>query len=148
MAIMPSNSLLTTTSQGLMESPRVAPLVPPRSETQEQPSGVASLMDNSIVARASDRASAANPDLNLERYTQPTREMMQRAAEQIQGYLTDSGRDLNFRVDNQAGYYVTSVINPNNGELIRQIPSDELLRIARNIQQMPALQGMLVDRRA
>jgi flagellar protein FlaG len=74
--------------------------------------------------------------------------MMQRAAEQIQGYLTDSGRDLNFRVDNQAGYYVTSVINPNNGELIRQIPSDELLRIARNIQQMPALQGMLVDRRA
>ena len=79
---------------------------------------------------------------------QPTREVMQRAADQIRGYLADSGRDLNVFVDDSAGYYVTTVVNPNSGEVVRQIPADETLRIARNVQEMPGLQGLFVNRRA
>ena len=51
-------------------------------------------------------------------------------------------------VDEAAGRYVTTVLNPNNGEVVRQIPADETLRIARNVQGMPGLQGLFVDRRA
>ena len=150
----PSTMAPSTMAPGRVEGNGMVPLGAPREQDQadqqvaQQISELTPAFDPAVVTRAAEQARAAQPDLNLDRYTQPTREMMQRAAEQIQGYLSDSGRDLNFFVDDQAGYYVTKVINPNSGELVRQIPPDETLRIARSIQNMPALQGLLVNQRA
>jgi flagellar protein FlaG len=115
---------------------------------QERLSEAAPAVDPAVVSRAAELAAAAKPEVRLEEFTQPTREVIQRAADQIRGYLSDSGRDLNVFVDDQAGYYVTTVVNPSNGEVVRQIPSDETLRIARSVQEMPGLQGLFVDRRA
>lgn len=134
-------------SNSLIETVGVAPLVPPKQAT-DNVSEVAQAMDPAVVSRASELAAAARPEVRVEEFAQPTKEVMQRAADQIRGYLTESGRDLNVFVDESAGYYVTTVMNPNNGEVVRQIPADETLRIARNIQEMPGLQGLFVDRRA
>ncbi len=49
---------------------------------------------------------------------------------QIESYLSSSRRSLNFRVDEASGEPVITVINPENGEIIRQIPSEEALRMA------------------
>ncbi|HHQ14845.1 MAG TPA: flagellar protein FlaG [Chromatiales bacterium] len=49
---------------------------------------------------------------------------------QIESYLSSSRRSLNFRVDEASGEPVITVINPENGEVIRQIPSEEALRMA------------------
>jgi len=134
-------------SSNLIETAGVVPLVPPRMPI-DAVSEVAEAVDPAIVSKAAELAAAAQPEVRVEEFTQPTREVMQRAADQIQGYLTDSGRDLSVFVDESAGYYVTTVVNPNNGEVVRQIPADETLRIARNVQEMPGLQGLFVDRRA
>jgi flagellar protein FlaG len=134
-------------SSSVIETSGVVPLVPPRQPT-DAVSEVAQAVDPAVVSRAVELAAAAQPEVKLEQFSQPTREVMQRAADQIRGYLSDSGRDLNVFVDKSAGYYVTTVVNPNSGEVVRQIPADETLRIARNVQQMPGLQGLLVDRRA
>jgi len=134
-------------SSNLIETTGVVPLVPPRMPT-DAISEAAQAVDPAVVSRAAEAAAATRPDVPFEEFAQPTREVIERAAEQIRGYLSDSGRDLNVFVDDRAGYYVTTVVNPNSGEVVRQIPSDETLRIARNVQEMPGLQGLFVDRRA
>lgn len=134
-------------SSNLIETAGVVPLVPPKMPT-DTVSETAQAVDPAIVSKAAEVAAAAKPEVKLDQFTEPTREVMQRAADQIRGYLTDSGRDLNLFVDKAAGRYVTTVVNPNNGEVVRQIPADETLRIARNVQEMPGLQGLFVDRKA
>lgn len=97
------------------------------------------------AADAAVAAAKAKAEINVQQYAQATKEVMQVAAQQIQGYLKESGRNLNVFVDESTGYYVARVVNPETGEVVRSLPSDETLRIARNIDKM---RGMLVDQRA
>ena len=97
------------------------------------------------AASAAAEATKAKADVNVQQYAQVTKEVMAHAAEQIQGYLKESGRNLNVSVDESTGYYVARVVNPETGEVVRSLPSEETLRIARNIDQM---RGMLVNQRA
>ena len=91
------------------------------------------------------RSAKARAEVNMEQYARASKEVMQAAAQQIQGYLKDSGRNLNVTLDESTGKYVARVVNPETGEVVRSLPSEETLRIARNIDQM---RGMLVNQRA
>jgi flagellar protein FlaG len=55
------------------------------------------------------------------------------------------GRNINISVDGNTGYHVVTVTNPETGEVIRQMPSPELLKIA---QSLPNFGGLLLDRKA
>lgn len=69
---------------------------------------------------------------------------IEQVVRQIQDFLAETERSLQFRVDEGSGRTVISVYS-GSGELIRQIPSEELLEIAAKIQQ----QGFnLIDQRA
>jgi len=113
-----------------------------------QASDTTRVFDPSLVSRVAEAAEASSPQVPLAEVTQPSRETVANAAQQIQGFLQDAGRDLNVFVDDRAGYYVTTVMNPASGEVIRQIPPDETLRVARNVADLPALQGLFVNTRA
>jgi len=76
---------------------------------------------------------------------QPTREVVAKAAEQLQSFVKSMGRNLSFSVDQTTGYHVVRVVNPETNEVIRQLPSEELLRIAQN---MASLQNGLVSQKA
>lgn len=54
----------------------------------------------------------------------------QKAIEQIADFVNNSARGILFRVDNASGRTVVTVVNPNSGEVIRQMPSEEFLRLA------------------
>jgi len=97
------------------------------------------------TAEAVAAAAKAKAAVNVQQYAAATKEVMQAAAQQIQGYLRESGRNLNVSVDEVTGYYVARVVNPETGELVRSLPSEEALRIARTITVMS---GMLVNQRA
>jgi flagellar protein FlaG len=60
---------------------------------------------------------------------------VQAAAQQLQDYLASSGRTLQFQVDNATGITVVTVKDSETGDVIRQIPSEEVVRLARTIQQ-------------
>ena len=60
----------------------------------------------------------------------------------IESFLRRNERDLSFSFDSSTGFYVTKVMTESSGEVVRQVPSEEMLRIARNIDQM---RGRLVD---
>jgi flagellar protein FlaG len=76
---------------------------------------------------------------------QPTREVVAKAAADLQEFVSSMGRNLNFSVDETTGYNVVRVVNPDTGELIRQLPSEELLKISRDLQR---LNNVLVSQRA
>ncbi len=74
-----------------------------------------------------------------------SRESAQVLVKQISQQLEDSGRSLALSVDEVAGDIVTRVLNPNTGELVRSIPSEEMLRISRNLM---SIEGLLVNQSA
>jgi len=71
------------------------------------------------------------------------RETAQAVAQQLEAYLRRSGRDLSFRVDEAAGATVVTVRNSSTGEIIRQMPSEEALRLLRRLNEGSAT---LLDR--
>jgi len=64
---------------------------------------------------------------------------------QIDSFLRSIGRSINFRVDPGSGEMVVSVIDANTGEVIRQVPGEEALRLAQRIEDSLSA---LVDERA
>ena len=123
--------------------PKVVVQTPPKGGGVEQKKAPEIKVD--AAADAAVAASKVRAEVNMEQYSRATKEVMQAAAQQIQGYLKDSGRNLNVSVDESTGYYVARVVNPETGEVVRSLPSEETLRIARSIDQM---RGMLVNQRA
>jgi flagellar protein FlaG len=66
-----------------------------------------------------------------------TMEAMKSAAEQIESYLRSIGRALEFSIDEDTGRTVVTVRDSATGETIRQIPSEEALRLAHALGNKP-----------
>jgi len=82
---------------------------------------------------------------SVEQTSQPTRDVVAKAAEELQNFVRSMGRNLNFSIDETTGYHVVRVMNPDTGELIRQLPSEELLKISREFER---LNNALISQRA
>lgn len=63
-------------------------------------------------------------------------ETVKQAVSEIQKYLSENQRNLQFSTDEESGRLVVKVIATDTGELIRQLPSEEALRIARSLDDM------------
>lgn len=98
--------------------------------------------DSEIVAKV---ANTVIKPSGVNEAAQPTREVVEKAAQEIQQFVQKMGRNLNFSIDETTGYHVVRVVNPDTGELIRQLPSEELLKIARDFER---LNNVLVSQRA
>lgn len=62
----------------------------------------------------------------------------------LQRFLDDAtaGTQLKFRVDSDAGRVVVQVLDTQSGEVLRQIPREEALQLARNsLQQRDTAEG-------
>lgn len=55
------------------------------------------------------------------------RELSARIVKQLERFLKDSGRDVEYRVDADAGATVITVRRSDSGEVVRQFPSEEAL---------------------
>jgi flagellar protein FlaG len=58
---------------------------------------------------------------------------VQAAVKQIDSYLRSAGREVEFHVDEATGTTVVTVRETATGTVIRQIPNDEVLQLARHI---------------
>ncbi|MGD8339321.1 MAG: flagellar protein FlaG [Gammaproteobacteria bacterium] len=61
--------------------------------------------------------------------------------EQINHFMASNSRNLHFRFDDVTNQSVITVVNPSSGEVIRQIPSEEALRLAAMIKDMASANG-------
>lgn len=63
----------------------------------------------------------------------PSADEVRHAARQLETFMQSMNRYLEFRVDQDSGRTVITVKDKNTGETIRQIPSEEVMRLAQNL---------------
>jgi flagellar protein FlaG len=80
---------------------------------------------------------------------QPKLMQLQAAIEGVNRFLRDSQRQMVYQIDLKSGAEIVTIVNPATGEVIRQIPSTEVLSSAANLQQagLP-MAGLFIDERA
>lgn len=75
---------------------------------------------------------------------QPSGDLKQ-AVQDLNNYAQSLRRDLHFSIDEESGETVVKVMDHESGEVIRQIPSEELLAIAHSLK---SAQGLLLSAKA
>jgi len=68
---------------------------------------------------------------------------LDQAIKQLNDIMRDGGRNLNFAVDEVLGRPIIQVKNMDTGEVIRQIPSDAVIKFAHNLN---SLKGLLLNK--
>jgi flagellar protein FlaG len=71
----------------------------------------------------------------LQARNEATREQLDDAVSQLNDFVQNVQRDLQFEVDNDLGQTIVKVVDQSTKEVIRQIPDELALRLAENLQQ-------------
>ena len=71
--------------------------------------------------------------------TEGDHQRLQQAVERMNAKMVDGGRGLAFRVDPDLGRPVVTVTNKETGEVIRQIPNEVVIQMARSIEDAKGL---------
>ena len=79
---------------------------------------------NAGVAQATEQAAVKR---------EPTVVEVKQAARQLESFMESMNRYLEFRVDEDSGRTIVTVKDKSTGEVVRQIPSEEVLRLAHNL---------------
>lgn len=66
-------------------------------------------------------------------------EKVKSAVSEIEKFMTSTRRNLEFSMDEESGKIVVKVIASETGEVIRQLPSEEALRIANSLSDVNSL---------
>lgn len=66
----------------------------------------------------------------------PPAEIRSHSAAEVDAWLRTQQRSVSFQVDGETGLTIAHVYKNATGELVRQIPTEEIVRIARFLQQM------------
>ena len=92
-----------------------------------------------------DRTPPAKPELDS-RQQPPKPEQVQNAVKSLEQLVKNKApNSLAFSIDDNSGKTVVRVSDAKTGEMIRQIPSEEMLELARSLDKM---QGMLLKQEA
>ena len=70
------------------------------------------------------------------------REQLEKMAQQLQDFMGEMNRSLQFQVDEDSGRDVIKVVDKNSGELIKQYPSEEVLSLVAKLSETA---GFLID---
>jgi flagellar protein FlaG len=70
------------------------------------------------------------------------REQLEKLAEQLQDFMGEMNRSLQFVVDQDSGRDVIKVLDKNSGDVIKQYPSEEVLSLVSKLSENA---GLLID---
>ncbi len=65
-----------------------------------------------------------------------TLEQLEKVAQQLQDFVGEMNRGLEFSVDKDSGRDVIKVIDKNSGDLVKQYPSEEVLTLVAKLSEM------------
>ena len=75
----------------------------------------------------------------VEPAVETSRETLEAAVSDMQNFVQSVQRDINFNVDDSSGRVVINVTEAASGDVIRQIPSEEALRLSENLSEIRSL---------
>ncbi|WP_213608822.1 flagellar protein FlaG [Pseudoalteromonas sp.] len=70
------------------------------------------------------------------------REQLEKVAQQLQEFMGEMNRSLQFQVDEDSGRDVIKVLDKNTGDIIKQYPSEEVLNM---VSKLSETAGLLID---
>jgi flagellar protein FlaG len=92
----------------------------------EQPVKVSDVVENN--ATVTDAKQAISVPLSAEQ--------LEKVAQQLQDFVGEMNRGLEFTVDKDSGRDVIKVIDKNSGDLVKQYPSEEVLSLVAKLSEM------------
>ncbi len=107
--------------------------------------GQALTSQRSAAVAVSPQAVQAAATAEKGRDTAASDDELRKAVEKVSSAMQAYGRELNFSIDQDSGIQVVKVLDTTNNEVIRQFPSEEVLRIAKNLDKVL---GVLFEERA
>jgi flagellar protein FlaG len=125
MNITPANSAppLSTTAAHKAPAASVVPSGPASAEPEQAEPAVAK-----VKLQAPEKV-----DLGFS--AKELRENIQEAIDRLNQQLKANGRDLSFQMDEEIDRTIITVRNIETGEVVRQIPSEEIVRMAHSIEE-------------
>jgi flagellar protein FlaG len=87
------------------------------------------------AAKPTPSAQTVSKAEQLKEQNEAEREELSAAVSQLNDYVQNVQRDLQFEVDNDLGQTIVKVVDQQTQEVIRQIPDEVAVRLAENLQQ-------------
>lgn len=112
-------SNLNAVAPGLVPALAVVRPPPPQTAASGSNASLAPLTAEAGLESPGSPASAAELD---------------QAVTELNHYVAGSRTDLQFRVDEEVGRLVVSIVDSQSGQVLRQMPSEDALRIARYLE--------------
>lgn len=126
-----------------INSNNALPGLPPRTATPE--SSAVDLRPAKAAQQAGATPVQTEQSVTQAQKTEATRQQVEQAAKEVNEFLKPINNSLQFKVDDDTGKTVVKVIDTVTEDVIRQFPSEEMLAIAKAIDQM---KGLLVHQKA
>ncbi|GAB2665875.1 flagellar protein FlaG [Vibrio panuliri] len=111
------------------------------------------------ISSASQKAVASEMDQLTSREVEQATEVIQsrqklseqereKVVEQMNEFISSMQTGLSFRSDEQSGRNVVTIYEQSTGEIIRQIPDEEMLEVLRRLREQTARysSGLLIDK--
>ena len=81
-------------------------------------------------------ASVPLPKTNVRESSQEVRDAAESAMKDIQHFISSQARSVRISKDETSGHMIVQLVDPDTGEVIRTLPSEELLRLARSFEML------------
>lgn len=102
------------------------------NKTDEQ--GLQNQLNNQYTQQSSEGNSSQNQQL--------AREQLEKVAQQLQEFMGEMSRSLQFQVDEDSGRDVIKILDKTSGDVIKQYPSEEVLSLVSKLSESA---GILID---
>ena len=99
----------------------------------KSPTETAPISDAEAVSRA---ASVPLPMTNVKESSQELKDAAETAMKDIQHFISSQARSVRISKDETSGHMIVQLVDPGTGEVIRTLPSEELLRLARSFEML------------
>ncbi len=91
--------------------------------------------DVSAAASATEKSA----DSKVTQTGKVERDQVEKAVQDIQAFVDSNQRNLNFSIDETTGDVVVKIVATQSGEVIRQLPSEEALKMAQRLKDPHSL---------
>lgn len=94
----------------------------------------APIKDAEVVSKSA--SVPVKPKASVHEFGQDVKQVAEAAMADIQHFISSQQRSVRVSKDESSGYMIVQLVDPASGEVIRTLPSEELLRIARTFEML------------
>lgn len=102
----------------------------------------ASAIDDVKKSASQAQQYQSNVDTATQQQQPLEREQLEKVAQQLQDFMGEMNRSLQFKVDEDSGRDVIKVLDKATGDVIKQYPSEEVLSL---VSKLSETAGLLID---